>query len=253
MADLAKCRADGYSSAGTPGTGLGAVRRLAQRLHVASWPGRGTAVLAALTKAANAAAPAMVDRIGGLSVAKKGEEACGDGWALRADNEASTLLVVDGLGHGAGAALAANEALRHFHRSTDAVPADLLNALHLAMRHTRGGAVAVARIEWAAGVVAFAGLGNIAASLVAGDGQVRHLVSLSGIAGHNARKIHAFDYPFADGLLIMHSDGIGSGWRPQAYPGFTRLHPLLLAGLLYRDFARGRDDATVVVARTTRP
>jgi hypothetical protein len=50
----------------------------------------------------------------------------------------------------------------------------------------------------------------------------------------------------------MHSDGIGSGWAGTQYPGFARLHPMLLAGLLYRDFGRRRDDATVVVARTHR-
>ena len=79
---------------------------------------------------------------------------------------------------------------------------------------------------------------------------MRHLVSLNGIAGHNARKIHAFEYPCTDGLLIMHSDGLGTSWTSQLYPGFARLNPMLLAGLLYRDFARRRDDATVVVART---
>ncbi|HET7528590.1 MAG TPA: ATP-binding protein [Burkholderiaceae bacterium] len=247
MTDVEQCIADGFSSAGTRGTGLGAVRRLAQTLHIASWPGRGTAVLASLGVVGDA------DGIGGLSVAKRGEVACGDAWARRANHAGSTLLVVDGLGHGADAALAAHEALRQFHRGTDAAPAELVQALHLAMRHTRGGAVGVARIESTAATVAFAGLGNIAAALVTDGAPIRRLVSLGGIAGHNARKVQAFEYPIGDGVLIMHSDGIGTGWTPASYPGFTRLHPLLLAGLLYRDFARGRDDATVVVARTSRP
>jgi hypothetical protein len=41
-------------------------------------------------------------------------------------------------------------------------------------------------------------------------------------------------------------------FRSQAtadYPGFTRRHPGLVAGILYRDFRRERDDATVIVAR----
>jgi hypothetical protein len=101
--------------------------------------------------------------------------------------------------------------------------------------------------------VVFSGLGNIAGALVSSSGQVRRMVSLNGIAGHNARKIHAYEYPSADGLLIMHSDGIATSWTPTLYPGFARLHPMLLAGLLFRDFSRGRDDATVVVARTSRP
>ena len=250
MADVGRCMADGFSSSGTPGTGLGAVRRLAQALHVASWPGLGTAVFA---RVARQGAPPAQDDAAGLSVAKAGEDACGDAWTSRVDDQAGAWLVVDGLGHGSEAALAANAAIAQFQRGESAAVTEALQAVHLAMRHTRGGAVAVARVEWAASTVAFAGLGNIAAALVNASGQVRHLVSLNGIAGHNARKIHAFEYPCGDGLLIMHSDGISAGWSPQRYPGFTRLHPMLLAGLLYRDFGRERDDATVVVARTVRP
>ena len=250
MKDLDQCLADGFSTVGTPGNGLGAVRRLAQAFHVASWPDRGTAVLARVVQQDVAAPPR--ESVGGLSVAMPGEQACGDGWASHTSEQATSLFVVDGLGHGFEAARAANEALQQFQRAPEAPVAELIEAVHLAMRATRGGAVAVARIDRAACTVAYAGLGNIAAALVSTGGQVRHLVSLSGIAGHNARKIHAFEYPCTEGLLIMHSDGLGTGWTSHLYPGFTRLDPMLLAGMLYRDFARGRDDTTVVVARTGR-
>jgi len=248
MADVERCLADGYSSAGTAGNGLGAVRRMAHRFHVASWPGRGTAVFARLLR--NGAAPDASDLVGAVETAKAGEVVSGDAWALHRDASHCTLFMVDGLGHGSEAALAANEAVSQFQRSRAEMPADIVQAVHLAMRHTRGGAVAVARIDFAASTVVYAGLGNIAALLASPSGQLRRMVSLNGTAGHNARKIQAFEYPCGDGLLIMHSDGIGSSWTLQAYPGFVRLHPMLLAGLLMRDHSRGRDDATVVVART---
>lgn len=130
---------------------------------------------------------------------------------------------------------------------------DIVQAVHQGMRHTRGGAVAVARIEWESATVAFAGLGNIAAAVLTPQGQVRRMVSHNGTAGHNARKIQAFDYPCGEGILVMHTDGIGTGWKPDDYPALARLHPMLLAGILYRDFSRGRDDATVVACRTGRP
>jgi len=251
MADVERCIADGYSSAGTPGNGLGAVRRMAYRFHVASWPGRGTAVFARLLR--NGAAPDAIDEIGAVEVAKSGELVSGDAWALQRDAAHCTLFMVDGLGHGSEAALAANAAVSQFQRSRDQSPANVVQAVHQAIRHTRGGAVAVARLEWAARTVVYAGLGNIAATLVAPSGQLRRMVSLSGTAGHNARKIQSFEYPCGEGLLIMHSDGIGSNWTLDPYPGFIRLHPMLLAGLLMRDHSRGRDDATVVVARTHAP
>ena len=41
MSDLGRCMADGYSSAGSPGTGLGAISRLADRLEIYSVPEQG--------------------------------------------------------------------------------------------------------------------------------------------------------------------------------------------------------------------
>ncbi|WP_298231424.1 SpoIIE family protein phosphatase [uncultured Azohydromonas sp.] len=254
MADLAACLADGYSSAGTAGNGLGAVRRLAQSFHVASWPGKGAAVLACLSRSGGPARePDHGEALGGVSIAKPGERACGDAWAAHVEGRVRTVFMVDGLGHGTEAAVAANEAVAQFQRSRHEPPAQIVQAVHQALRHTRGGAVAVARIDPASATVSFVGLGNIAAAVV-GGGTVRRMVSHNGTAGHNARKIQAFDYPCGPGaLLVMHSDGLSSGWSLDAYPGLQRMPPLLVAGVLYRDFARGRDDATVVVARTEAP
>jgi hypothetical protein len=113
--------------------------------------------------------------------------------------------------------------------------------------------VAVARIDWAGATVSYAGIGNIAAALVSPSGAVRRLISHNGTAGHNARRFQAFDYPGAGGLLVMHSDGISAHWSPERYPGLAQAHPLLVAGVLYHHHARGRDDASIVVARTARP
>ena len=158
MADVERCLADGYSSAGTSGNGLGAVRRMAHRFHVASWPGRGTAVFARLLR--NGAAPDASDLVGAVETAKAGEVVSGDAWALHRDAAHCTLFMVDGLGHGSEAALAANEAVSQFQRSRAEMPADIVQAVHLAMRHTRGGAVAVARIDFAASTVVYAGSGQ---------------------------------------------------------------------------------------------
>ena len=49
----------------------------------------------------------------------------------------------------------------------------------------------------------------------------------------------------------MHSDGLGTRWDLAKYPGLAARHTALIAGVLYRDFQRGRDDATVVVLRDT--
>jgi anti-sigma regulatory factor (Ser/Thr protein kinase) len=248
--DIAASMADGYSTAGTPGNGLGAVRRLCSDMRVLSWRGIGTAVFARLAHSATASED---DGVAGLVVPMRGEEACGDAWSAHRDATGRTLMVVDGLGHGPEAAMAAHAAVTEFQRQRTQPPARIVEALHDALRPTRGGAVAVARIEWDAATISYAGVGNIAAVLHAADGSVRRLVSHNGTAGLNARRIQAFDYPGAQGLLVMHTDGINTRWALDRYAGLARANPLLIAGVLYHHHARGRDDAGIVVARTGPP
>ncbi len=228
-------------------TALGAVRRQCEHVHVLSWRGVGTAVLARLGVGGD-------DAIGALVVPMPGQESCGDAWSSHADAGGRTVLVVDGLGHGPEAATAAHAAVREFQRCRAEPPQAIVEALHQALRPTRGGAVAVARIDRASDTVSYAGVGNIAAALAGAGGGLRRLVSHNGTAGLNARRMQAFDYPGArNGLLVMHSDGISASWSLDRYPGLARAHPLLVAGVLYHHHARGRDDAAIVVARCMTP
>jgi hypothetical protein len=97
--------------------------------------------------------------------------------------------------------------------------------------------------------VRFAGLGNIGGMVFSTEGS-RQMVSHNGTAGHVARKIQEFSYPWpADALLVLYSDGLLTRLPPERYPGLIKHHPDLIAATLYRDYVRGRDDATVVVAR----
>ncbi|MDB5961176.1 MAG: serine/threonine protein kinase, partial [Massilia sp.] len=97
--------------------------------------------------------------------------------------------------------------------------------------------------------VHFAGIGNIAACLI-GVGKRRQMVSHNGIVGHNVRKVQEFAHPCEAGsLFIMHSDGLSSQWDLDAHPGLEACHPLVIAAVLLRDYARARDDASVMVLR----
>src|SRR5262249_13609897 len=155
----------------------------------------------------------------------------------------------DGLGHGAFAAQASTDATRIF-ASSDSLDADTLaESIHLGLRSTRGAAIAVASIQHSPRVAPYSGIGNIASVLI-DDGTARRMVSHNGTAGLVARRIHGFQYPYASGaLLVMHTDGLASAWNMDKYPGLAERSPMLIAGVLYRDFARARDDAGVLVAR----
>ncbi len=247
MSSVARCLEDGFSTAGSAGTGLGAVRRLANSFAIDSWPS-GTAVMARV--GTRKTAPPMFPTWGKLEIPLKGEASCGDAICARKHASGWTVLVADGLGHGPMAAEASVEAVRQFLHVEEASPGEIIERIHAGLRHTRGAAVASARYDEARAILAFTGIGNIAGSIVTGS-KHHHLVSLAGTAGHNARKITTFEYEFAPGsLLVMHSDGISGTWSLGAMPGLAAAHPALVAGVLFRDHSRARDDASVIVVRS---
>lgn len=246
MRDVARCMTDGFSTAGTPGTGLGAVRRLADAFDLYTVPDQGTALLARFRH--HAAPPAVAElEVGALSLPYPGETACGDAWTLCLGPDRSTIAVIDGLGHGPDAAAAARAAVEVLNHNAPRTVEEILDAAHGALRPTRGAAMAVARIT--SGRVAFAGVGNIVGTTAGGETQ-RRMVSLDGTVGHEAPRFRAFEYALEPGrLLVMHSDGLRSHWQIDRYPGLAARDPLLIAGVLYRDWCRGNDDVTVVVGR----
>ena len=247
MADVERCLADGYSTAGSPGNGLGAVMRLSDQVRIYSRPGRGTAIMARFVTQPPNRAPAT--QIGAAVATYPGETVCGDRWGLGYAQAGRTLLVVDGSGHGIEAARAADIAVRILHDRLDDSCERLVAQMHQALMPTRGAAIAVARIDAVAHTVRYVGVGNISGLLFSGS-TARHLVSNNGTAGHVAPRIREFTYDFTgDPLVIMHSDGLSPKWDLGAYPGLATQHPSLIAGVLLRDWRRGRDDASVVALR----
>lgn len=250
MPDVPESLRDGHSTAGSPGTGLGAIRRLAGSFDVYSPPGGGTALLARLWSRPAARPSARRLAIGGVSAPHPDESVCGDGWAAVPTAEGVQLLVVDGLGHGAAAAEATREAVGAFEANRGLPPGALMETIHGALRSTRGAAVAVADVG--AETVCYAGVGNIGGTIVDGAGGCRNLVSHNGTVGHRMSRVQEFSYRFPRGaLLVLHSDGLATHWDLAPYPDLARRDPSLVAGVLYRDFRRRRDDATVVVVRNT--
>jgi len=246
--NIASALQDGYSTAGTAGNGLGAVRRLSTSFDIYSMPDRGTGVIAEFWPMKEIPRNGHV-QVGALSIALQGESVCGDSWLLKTDFDTAWLMVADGLGHGVYAAEAAKEAGRILTESESASPASILRDCHDALKKTRGAAVAIVAIDHQKGTIAFAGLGNISAVLANGD-RSRGLASHNGTVGHHMSRIQEFTFPWGnESTLIMHSDGLGTRWNLADYPGLLSKHPSLIAAVLYRDFCRERDDVTVLVAR----
>ncbi|HEU5020330.1 MAG TPA: ATP-binding SpoIIE family protein phosphatase [Bryobacteraceae bacterium] len=251
IGNLDQALRDGYSTGGSPGHGLGAIVRLASVSDFYSEPARGAAVLARWTAGPETPAwrvPPL--QIGAVNIAKPGQDVCGDDWGVEQTPDYSVIMVADGLGHGTDARVAAAEAVRILHSAPALSPAELVERAHLALRSTRGAALAVARIDRGRDRVTFSGIGNISAHIYSGVTEGQHLVSVHGTAGFQTAKIREFEYPWPDhGMLLMYSDGLATHTSPSTYPGLSLRDPTLIAGVLYRDFARRTDDATVVTAR----
>ena len=248
IGDLEFSLRDGVSTAGTAGTGLGALRRQADEFDVWTRHGRGAAFFMRVWRGPAPPEPCGME-VGALCTPLAGEEACGDGWAVACQPDGATLLGVDGLGHGPEAAKAAAGAIQALEKRPAAAPGEVLHAAHDLLRITRGAALSVARIDYGADDVRFAGIGNVNA--IVHDGTARRaLVSHNGIVGHNMRKVQEFTAPFPPGALcVLTSDGIQTQWDLGDYPGLHARAPALVAAVLMRDFIRRRDDAMVLVAR----
>jgi anti-sigma regulatory factor (Ser/Thr protein kinase) len=249
MANVALALGDGYSTSGSPGTGFGAVRRIAGEFDLYSQPGKGTLVVARVFSPRRTASR-YAQSIGVVRQAKPGEAVCGDNWIARWFADGWVCAVADGLGHGLIASNAATAIIDAVRRAPSRLsPIEILEAAHEAAKPTRGAAFGVAVLDEAAGVVRFAGIGNIGAVVVNGA-ERRHLVSHNGIIGHEYRKASEFSHPWqAQSVLLLHSDGISTQWDVGRYLGLLARDPSLIAGVLYRDYLRGRDDATVVVVK----
>ncbi len=263
IANLGASLRDGQSTAGSMGTGLGAIDRASATMEVFSQAGKGTALRLEFWARPLPSQPASFE-VGAICLPKRGEVVSGDAWSIEAHQapavagsstsvrgagRAYKLLVADGLGHGADAARAARTAVEALGKHLKEEPGEILRLSHLALASTRGAAVAVACFAFDSPAGVFAGVGNIAARVETPDAR-RQLVSHNGTVGHALRKVQEFPFEFpANGILILHSDGLAGHWTLAEDPGLMAKHASLIAGVLYRDHDRGRDDVTVVVIK----
>jgi anti-sigma regulatory factor (Ser/Thr protein kinase) len=251
MVSLNACLEDGYSTAGTGGTGLGAVARISRVFDAYSEPGKGTVILSRISppdqRTEEASNASVLVGFAGRPVS--GEEVSGDSWGIKEIGPDVLVMLADGLGHGILANDASVEAVSTFKKCTYEAPSAIVENIHRALRGTRGAAVAVARLDLNTRRVHYAGLGNIS-GIIVGSQKTQSMISHHGTAGHEGKHFQEFVYPFPDGaILVMHSDGLATSWNIASYPGLAKRHPSVIAAVLYRDSSRQRDDVCVVVVK----
>jgi anti-sigma regulatory factor (Ser/Thr protein kinase) len=245
MPDVANSMRDGFSTAGTPGTGLGAISRMSGIFDMYTATAKGSVLYMNVLNGRDH--QERLPRLGVVSVAKPGESECGDGWAFVQDGSKTILMVVDGLGHGAGAREASADAAEVFRKYATMGSDRVLRKMHDSLRKTRGAAVSIAELDSTSRTIKYSGVGNIQGVIVS-DAGVQRLVSHTGTVGFVMSRTQEFTYAWPpSSLLIMHSDGIDTHWDLERYRGIRARHPAITAGIIYRDHRRTRDDATVLV------
>ena len=178
MQDVGRCLQDGYSTAGSPGTGLGAVERLSTSFDIYSTLELGTAILSRVAMAQSngfkSGKPLFI--VGAVCLPISGETVSGDGWAVAPELERESFLIADGLGHGPEACHAAERAIVAFYKNKDLNSNEVVNRIHLALKSTRGAAVAIAQIDPKKSVVHYSGVGNTVGIVFSQNGHQRRMV-----------------------------------------------------------------------------
>ena len=245
IADVSRALEDGFSSAGTAGQGLGAIGRLTNAYSLYTARDKGTVCWCRFSHGG----PQSDMSVGLVNIPVARETECGDAVLIRRSSARDLYMVVDGLGHGAGAAKAAEAAVEAVDRFASESLPEILIRTHDALKVTRGAAMSLAAVDRDRRLVMHAGIGNVAAILYTGN-LSRSLMAQNGTLGAVLPRVpQEYSYPLEpNSSLLMFSDGLSTKKTVSNYVGLLNRPPGLVAALLYRDFARKRDDATALYA-----
>ncbi|MGE5500175.1 MAG: ATP-binding protein, partial [Syntrophothermus sp.] len=187
---------DGYSTAGSSGSGLGSIQRMSDVFDIYSQAASGTVILSQVFADKQAVyGTGSIFHFGSICLPVKGETENGDRWGYVEKNDRLIVISADGLGHGPDAAKASGEAVSAFENNASLPPEEIMPILHNQLKHTRGAAVAIAEIITHKNVVRFCSIGNISGSIINGPA-VKNMISYNGIVGHETRRIHVAEYPW---------------------------------------------------------
>ena len=248
--DVDQALADGYSTAGSLGYGLGTVNRLMDHVEITSRTGRGTRVLAHRTvRVASERAMRPPVEVGIATLPKPGYAENGDGYLFCSWGANTMVGVLDGVGHGAPAQAATQAALRYIETHLEQPMEDIFRGVGIACRGTRGVVMALARFDWAAQTLEFASVGNIEARVFDTDEPMRFVVR-RGILGANAPEPRVTSQPWPVGAsLVLFSDGVASHWGDATLADAQGSNASIGARALLNRLNRQTDDATLLIVR----
>ncbi len=178
---------------------------------------------------------------------------CGDACTVVVLPNGALVAAIDGLGHGAEAAAAAQVAIDCLAGAAVEPILQLMERCHEALRKTRGAAITMAVFDAGNNTMTWTGVGNVEAMLFRVDQTAvprRESLSLrGGVVGYQIPPLRANTLPvFAGDTLVMATDGIDSGFSMVSVAGRT---PRDISADILEAHAKGTDDALVFAGSYT--
>jgi anti-sigma regulatory factor (Ser/Thr protein kinase) len=254
IVDVEQALGDRFSTAGTRGTGLGAVNRLMDELDITSERGRGTHIVCRkwLRRHPGSVRPCPLAFGVATRPSQLGADN-GDAFVVKQWAESALVGIMDGLGHGQFAHRAAEAARQYVEGHFDQPLDQIFRGTGRACRATRGVVMALARFDWGLGRLTFASVGNIEVRVFPRS-EPFHFIVRRGVIGLNAPNAVVTEHPWpSDHMLVLHSDGLRTHWGWKDFPDAADQPAPGLAQELLRSLAKEEDDATVIVVRQVIP
>ncbi|MBI3778738.1 MAG: SpoIIE family protein phosphatase [Gammaproteobacteria bacterium] len=244
---------DGYTTAGTMGKGLGAIRRLSSESEIYSIaeeyagenPWHGTAVWARFHQDDHDAA--LPHQIGSYARSYQDSAFNGDLIQVRCGPHKTRWLHMDGLGHGREAAEVV-EGIGYF--LDDETPVDgLMQRLSQRLQGTRGAVAMICEVDAVEQTFKVCGVGDMVAYLIS-SGDKKAISFSPGVLGHAHRTPETTTLSFPpQALLLTASDGLRRSITLRTFPELWRLHPQMIALVLGQVMGRHNDDRSVFTIR----
>jgi len=163
------------------------------------------------------------------------------------------VALIDGLGHGEEASVAARAAAPVLEAHAKEPVLALIERCHAALHKTRGAVMSIASFAASNSSMAWVGVGNVEAVLLRAPGGPLHgdaaLITRGGVVGYQFPPLRSATIPISIGdTLIMVTDGVRGGFTDGVDLGDS---PQEIADSILSKYSKGTDDAHVVVARYT--
>ena len=189
---------------------------------------------------------------GVAKLALPGEAESGDRHLVCCNESGILIAAVDGIGHGAEAAVAAKAATAILRNGIGEPIISLITTCHEKLRSTRGVVLSLAWVDTKHGLITWLGVGNVHGVLVRADkknGAQETLLLRGGVVGDHLPQLQAAVLPVARGdLLVFATDGVRTDF---ARTLSALENPQRAADRILKGFGNGSDDALVLALRIT--